>query len=335
MRLLTTAPTGATARRRFGQLEARYVRVPVPRALARRGMTVETAFAAPVLAATLATRADLVHCWLYGDAYGAGLARRLRRRPTVLKLTGTVKADRVAGQPLDDRMLRSALAAADEVWCNSAFAHAEMAEFGVPMQIVPAGVDTTLFTPGDERSAAPTVLVTAAADDPRKRVVDVVAAWPAVCGALPGARLRLAGHVSEATRGALLERLPPALRPTVAFLGVLDAEDLVTEYRAAWVCVTPSVFEALGLVTLEALACGTPVAGARSGATPDLLAAEGTGALYAPADPRAAADAIVRAAGLALDPLTRQRCRDAAAPYDWEPIVDLVERRYDAVLARR
>lgn len=322
-RLLTTTPEGLVQRRRHGHLAVTHVRVP--RRLPGR-LHHETAFAAVAAVGALTSRADLVHSWLYGDGYGVGQAGRLRRRPWVLKLTGTVVPERMARLPLDDRMLRSALDRADEVWCNSPYAHGAMAGFGREMHVVPAGVDTDAFSPGGARADRPTVLLTSASDDPRKRVEDVIAAWPAVRAALPGARLRIAGHASPERRARLLEPLAPPDRADVTFLGLAPTEALVAEYRSAWVTVVPSVHEALGLVTLESLACGTPVAGARSGATPDLVGEEAW--LFTPLDAEDAARAIVAAAGAAHDPAVAARSRARAEPYGWDVVADVVEARY-------
>ena len=56
-------------------------------------------------------------------------------------------------------------------------------------------------------------------------------------------------------RKALQRRFPQAV-----FLGVRQGQDLVAHYCAADVLVFPSKTDTLGLVMLEALACGTPVA---------------------------------------------------------------------------
>ncbi len=335
VRLVTTTPTGVTRHERVDGVDVRYVRTPVPRPLARRGLTTETAFAGVAAAAALASRADVVHAFLYGDGYGAGQARRLRDRPLVLKLTGTVLPERIAALPIDDRMFRSALHAADEVWCNSAFARDQMAGFGVPMQIVPAGIDTSLFRPVAPRWPDPTVLVASAPTEPRKRLVDLFDAWPEVVAACPDARLRCAGAAPTGLRTSLLDRLPAPVRGTVRFLGSCDTPTLVAEYAAAWACAAPAVHEALGLTTLEAMACGTPVAGADSGATSELVTEGATGTLFAPADPTAAADAILRAIELGRDPATATRCREAADAYAWGPIVAQVEARYRTLVAGR
>lgn len=330
--LWTGRPDGLTARRDVDGIAVRYVRTPLPGALSRRGVTRETAFGVVAAAGAALSGADVVLSFLYADAYGASLARRLpgrRGRPLVLKLTGSVPLAWVEerGERVERALLRRALDAADEVWVNSRYVADAMAGWGRPMSVVPAGLDPDVFAPSGPRAPEPEVLCTAAPGEPRKRVADLVAAWPAVRESLPGATLLLAQETDAATRSALLGLVPGGLRPSVRFVGRLDDRALAHAYGRAWVTVAPAVHEALGLATLESLACGTPVAGARSGATPELLAGPGTGALFAPGDPAELAAAVVAAAGLAHAPATPDVCRTAALRYAWPGIVDDAERR--------
>lgn len=73
-------------------------------------------------------------------------------------------------------------------------------------------------------------------------------------------------------RGALEARYPRA-----RFLGTLQGEALAAAYRAADVLVFPSRTDTFGLVVIEALACGTPVAGYPVEGPIDILGAGGTG----------------------------------------------------------
>ena len=330
--LVTSTPRGVTRAGRFGGMSVRYLRLPLPGTLARRGVSDVAAFAAASLPAIVASRADLVHAWHYGDAWAAVRAKRVRQRPVVLKLTGTVEPDRLAHVRIDRRLFREAIAGADEVWCNSAYAREVMLPFDVAMHVVPAGVDLALFRPTAPRADPPIVLCASSPDEPRKRLVDVFDAWPWVSEAVPGARLVLAGRASGATRTSLLARLPPSLVSTVSWVGDIADASLVAAYSSASVVVAPAPHEALGLTTIEALACGTPVAGARSGATTDLVGG-GVGALFEPGDPVGCAAAILAALLLAGEPVTVGACRAAALPFDWPGIVDVVERRWKDLVA--
>jgi phosphatidylinositol alpha-mannosyltransferase len=250
----------------------------------------------------------------------------------VLKLTGTVEPERMDHIRVDRRLFREAIEGADEVWCNSAYSRDVMAPFGVAMHVVPAGVDLQRFRPGTARSDPPTVLCASAPDDPRKRLVDVVDAWPAVLDAVPGARLVLAGGGSADGRRALADRLPRAAAGSVSVIGDLADDALVHAYASASAVVAPAVHEALGLTTLEALACGTPVAGARSGATAELIEPGRTGALFEPVDVHDCARGIVEAVALAGVQGVSDACRAAAAPFGWESVVPVVMERWEALL---
>lgn len=332
VRLLTSTPRGLTQRDRVGGMDVRYVRLPTSPSLARRGLSDVAAFAGASLPFITASRADLVHAWHYGDGWAAVQAKHVRRsRPVVLKLTGTVVPERMEHVRLDRRLFQEAIAGADEVWCNSAYARDVMAGFGVPMHVVPAGVDLERFHPAERRADGPVVLCASAPDDPRKRLTDVLDAWPAVLAEVPGARLVLAGRAVDSTRAALTARLPSALTGTVELAGDLRDDALVAAYGTAATVVAPALHEALGLSTIEALACGTPVAGARSGATADLVTAL-TGVLYEPLDVDGCAAAIVAAIGLSERSTTAAACRSAAEPFGWEHIVPAVLARWRALV---
>jgi glycosyltransferase involved in cell wall biosynthesis len=73
---------------------------------------------------------------------------------------------------------------------------------------------------------------------------------------------------------AHFERLAASLdlQPHVRFLGFIPEADLPRYYQAADAFVLPTrELEGFGLVTVEALACGTPVLGTAVGATPEIL----------------------------------------------------------------
>jgi glycosyltransferase involved in cell wall biosynthesis len=332
--VLTGAPRGLLHRDEIAAARIVNVRTPAGRLGRRRGWSAETGFASVATVGAALSPADVVHCLHYADAWGALRARRVRRhRPVILKLTGTVEAARIDPLRVDRRMFRAAVAEADEVWCNSEYARTAMAGFGREMHIVPAAVDLATFVRSGPRDPEPLVVCTSSPGEPRKRVVDLVEAWAAVRAELADARLVLAGPVTDADRAELWGRLRPEDRDSVRIPGPLDDAALVDLLSRAHVAVSPSVFEALGLATLEALACGTPVAGARSGATPSLIR-PGCGAVFEPNDPQSCAEAVLATFDLAAEVDVEDRCRDAAEPYDLEGVTTLVEQRYQALADR-
>lgn len=79
--------------------------------------------------------------------------------------------------------------------------------------------------------------------------------------------------------------------------------------KASDVFVLASTGEAFGLVTAEAMGCGVPVVGTRSGATPEIVADGKTGFLADARDENSFADAIEK---LARDAQLRQRMSEAS-----------------------
>jgi glycosyltransferase involved in cell wall biosynthesis len=101
----------------------------------------------------------------------------------------------------------------------------------------------------------------------------------------------------------LIRRYPDAL-----FLGGRHGEELAAIYAAADVFVFPSRTDTFGLVLLEALSSGTPIAGFPVAATRDVIG-------HAPV---AALDHDLHAACLGALAISRQACRDYAEKMTWE-----------------
>jgi glycosyltransferase involved in cell wall biosynthesis len=102
----------------------------------------------------------------------------------------------------------------------------------------------------------------------------------------------------------------PALQARYArvhFLGYRTGEALARCMEAADVFVFPSRFETLGLVAMESLACGTPVAAFPVPGPMDIIADKPVGVL----------DTDLRAAALACLSIDRRACRTHAETFDW------------------
>jgi glycosyltransferase involved in cell wall biosynthesis len=107
--------------------------------------------------------------------------------------------------------------------------------------------------------------------------------------------LTIAGPIGDR---AYFEHCMEGAGPDVHYAGHLESAELAAMVAdAAVALVTPCWEEPFGLVAIEALACGTPVAGFARGALPEILDVR-TGALAAPGDVAGLADRITLAAGL-------------------------------------
>lgn len=106
--------------------------------------------------------------------------------------------------------------------------------------------------------------------------------------------------------------------PHVEWLGFRHGDQLVAEYAAADALVFPSRTDTFGLVMLEAMACGTPVAGYPVTGPRDVVTPGSTGAL----DEDLAA-AVRRA--LLVD---RSGCRAAAMQQSWRSVAERMAQTF-------
>jgi phosphatidylinositol alpha-1,6-mannosyltransferase len=95
----------------------------------------------------------------------------------------------------------------------------------------------------------------------------------------------------------------------VCFAGKVAHEDLPGLYRACDLYVHSSLYEGLGMVLIEAGACGKPVVSARTAGAESILVDGETGLLCTIDDPADMADQI---AGLLRDPERARRMGEAA-----------------------
>lgn len=157
------------------------------------------------------------------------------------------------------------------------------------------GVDTELFKPSAPlplKLPQPVFLYVGRVSV-EKNIADFLAAD------LPGSKI-VAGEGPAAP--TLKRRFPEA-----NFLGVLGQGELARLYSTASVFVFPSRTDTFGLVMLEALACGTPVAAYPVQGPADVLGNADVGVLHDD----------LRMAALAALKIDRQRCRQFALAHSW------------------
>ena len=117
---------------------------------------------------------------------------------------------------------------------------------------------------------------------------------------LPGSKV----VIGDGPQRAELQRL----YPKVKFLGEKTGPELSSHVAAADVFVFPSLTDTFGVVQLEALACGTPVAAFPVTGPLDVIADHPIGAL----------DADLRSACIRALSISREACRSFALERSWE-----------------
>jgi glycosyltransferase involved in cell wall biosynthesis len=203
-------------------------------------------------------------------------------------------------------------------------------QLGLAVDVIHYGIPLDVFTPIEKRMARAALrlpenafVVGYIADtraDPVKgfdvlrsalSTLDHHGAWALAIGRgesgdtnIGGVRVRMLGHVVN-----------PVL--------------LAIAYSAADVFVVPSRTEALGMVGMESVACGTPVIGSNVGGIPDVVQEGSTGWLFPAGETRALS---ARLAQLASDPASaaalRHECR-ATALRSWDLVAQA--ERYRAL----
>jgi glycosyltransferase involved in cell wall biosynthesis len=158
------------------------------------------------------------------------------------------------------------------------------------------GVDTDLFKPGDpvELDLPRPIFMTVG----RVAVEKNLEAFLALN--LPGSKV----VIGEGPQKTALEHRYPKVR----FLGEKTGHDLTAHIAAADVFVFPSRTDTFGVVQLEALACGTPVAAFPVTGPLDVIADHPVGVL----------DTDLRSACIRALSISRETCRTFALERSWE-----------------
>lgn len=159
------------------------------------------------------------------------------------------------------------------------------------------GVDTEMFSPGERQRLDEST-------PPRFVYIGRVAVEKNIEAFL---KLDLPGCKWVVGDGPLLSKLKQQY-PDVHFAGVFPQHELARFYRAADVFVFPSLTDTFGLVLLEAMACGTPVAAFPVAGPLDVVGDTGAGVL----------DWDLRAACLQALEIDRDHVRRVAEHYSWQ-----------------
>jgi glycosyltransferase involved in cell wall biosynthesis len=137
--------------------------------------------------------------------------------------------------------------------------------------IVP--IDTDYFQPDEQIRATPPygeyLLFTARLNDPRKNVALLLQVFAALRAEFPALKLVLTGEAPDESLQQKVHTLN--LEGSVIFTGYVSRDELRRLYQGALLYVLPSNQEGLGLVLLEAMACGTPVVSTRCGGPEDII----------------------------------------------------------------
>lgn len=206
------------------------------------------------------------------------------------------------------------------------------------MALVPGGVDTRKFFPPSDRESirrslripeGRVFLFTVRNLVPRMGLEDLILAIKELKEVRREVFLVIGGEgMLEGKLRELVRKL--GVEEFVRFEGYIPDEDLPMYFQGADYFVLPTrSLEGFGLVTVEALACGTPVLGTPVGAIPEVLSKLDRSLLAEGSGPEQIAELLIAHTspeGLERARKLRPRCRELAVQqYDWERVVDRLE----------
>ncbi|MER7457596.1 glycosyltransferase [Micromonospora sp. NPDC126480] len=220
--------------------------------------------------------------WTGDWARAHGVPSLMVSHESLTGLLGEWRVPAVLGRRIADRLNRETAGAYDRIVCTTRWAAEEFDRIGVPVELVPLGVDLATFRPERadptlrERYADPTevLLVHCARMSVEKRPELAVEALVELRNGGVPAVLVMVGD--GPLRPALIRR---AEGLPVAFTGFLpDPAAVAALLASADVVLAPGPVETFGLAGLEALACGTPVVVNAASALPEVVGAAGLAA---------------------------------------------------------
>jgi D-inositol-3-phosphate glycosyltransferase len=211
--------------------------------------------------------------------------------------------------------------------------------------VIPCGVDTELFRPGDRADARGRlglsegpVLLYVGRIAPIKGLHTLLDAVARLAAMRSGVRLLVVGGDADdpvdGHERALRERIDAlGLDRAVRFVGAQPQERLRDFYVAADALVLPSYYESFGMVALEAMACATPVIASRVGGLTTTVRDGVTGFLVGEGDVMAL---VERVEHVLDDPAVAWRVgREGvawASQHRWPCVAEAICREYAALV---
>ena len=191
---------------------------------------------------------------------------------------------------------------------------------GSRVHLIPNGVDTARFAPGDRRPEGARRILYVGRLEAEKNLSALVAAAARLRSRFP-LRLTLVGAGSLEPQ---LRAQAGELGVTAEFPGVVDHRRLPEHFRQADVFVLPSFTEGHSKALIEAMASGLPCVASDCPGNRALVRDGETGLLFDPRSPESLADALARVLGEAsLASNLGRRVRElATSEYDLRALVE-------------
>jgi glycosyltransferase involved in cell wall biosynthesis len=243
-----------------------------------------------------------------------------------------------------------ALEKSDRIMTISKFVYQEIIKYHPntnhsKISIIPCGVDTSFFTPKDylreeERrnfgiDKDDKVISTVRRLVQRMGIDNLTLAMQIVLEKIPRALLLIGGEGPLKTKLQILSK-KFSYTDRIRFLGYIEDAKLPSLYRASDLVVLPTKeLEGFGLVSIESMACGTPVMGTPVGAIPEVVGGFSKQMLFCDITPKAQAEGIIRFFKELNSNEIRKNCREyVVSNFDWNKLIKKIEQLFQEVVKK-
>lgn len=292
----------------------------------------------PVLAPihALKYKPDLVHAVM--ESY-AGIAlwlfSFLSCKPRILTLQSGDLDDEIKQEKIPNWLWKKIHRSPDGITAISLFLKNRATVLGVSenkISIIPNGVDLSKISVHHEATRQiPYRIICVGRLSWEKGHEFLIRAMPKIRKEFPSAHLVLVGDgpLRNDLRGLVFTL---SLQNFVEFKGLLSHKQTIEEIKKSTVFVCPSLAEGLGIVFIEAQACGVPVIGANVGGIPDVIQDGVNGLLVPPRDSQVIADAVKniwwdKEFAFRL----MQNAKNNAQKFNWVNIAEQVSNIYESM----
>ncbi|MDN5749152.1 MAG: glycosyltransferase [Pseudonocardia sp.] len=278
---------------------------------------------------------------------GRGLVHAARAAGTPIVATNHFMPENLVGHARVPRLLQGPVTRLGWWDMNLIYRHADVVTAPTPRAVellekatgmtgsfaVSCGIDAARYR-GDkpDASTTPTVLFVGRMDQ-EKRVDELLRAFAALpAGTEANLEIIGEGVMREEWTGLAAEL---GIGARTRFRGFVDEDELVAAYRRAAVFCMPGIAELQSIVTLEAMAAGTPVIAADAMALPHLVRPGRNGWLFTPGD---VPELTTRLAALLGDAEMRRRMgaasRELVTKHELGTTLGTFEGIYERLLGR-
>ncbi len=222
------------------------------------------------------------------------------------------------------------------------------------IMVIPGGVDLKLFRPKDRIEARKKlnigendfVILFTGRLEWRKGAGTLIHAAQLLREKIPQLKILIIGgkiygrqkNIDDLTEYQRLLKIAKdkKIEDIVLFLGCIDRNRLPLYYSAANIFVVPSYYEPFGLVTLESMACKTPVVASGVGGLANIIRDKENGLLFEPRNPADLKNKLLQLYNSAdfLNKITENAYQNVVKNYSWANVVQKVCEIYENLIKK-